>query len=470
MRFAPATFRWIVLVTAFIALCSDASPAGSGVGTIVISSIKTEGNRRTQEYIILRELTFSVGDTLTCKQLEQALKISQDNLMRLSLFHFAVITAHPSTDNTLTDINISLTERWYTWLWPVFEIADRNPNAWLENGDPGRISYGLFFQQENFRGRMERVHLRFKAGYQQQLGLLYEAPYLNRKKTLGAGVMVTLGRERETAIKTLDDRLIYHRNEDFLRWYTGADLFFRYRPGINLSHTLTAQLYGYRFSDTLLSLNPDYAGTDDGKIAIPRLSYLLKADFRDQRGYPLRGWYADALLEWTGILPASDFNYLTLRSSARNHVSLHRRWNLAAGAAIKISTAGTKPWFLNQALGYGRDYVRGYEYKVIDGDNFWITKVNLKYALLDEKIIKLNKIKSRQFNTIPFSVYAGIYADAGQAWTKGKEENASLRRSVLTGAGLGIDFVTYYDKVVRTEFSVNREGQAGFFVHFMAAI
>lgn len=470
MRFAPATFRWIVLVTAIMVLCSDASPAGSETDTIVIASIHTVGNRRTQEYIILRELTFSAGDTLTGKQLEQALKTSQDNLMRLSLFHFADFSVHPSPDSKGTDISISLTERWYTWLWPVFEIADRNPNAWLENGDFRRISYGLFFQQENFRGRMEKLHLRFKAGYQQQLGLLYEAPYLNRKKTLGAGIMVTLGRERETAIKTLEDRLIYHRDEDFLRWYTGADLFLRYRPGIHHSHTLTAQLNRFRFSDTLLSLNPDYAGTGDEKVVIPRLSYLLKADFRDQRGYPLRGWYADALLEWTGILPFSEFNYLTLRSSARKHVPLHGRWNLAAGAAIKISTAGTKPWFLNQAMGYGRDYVRGYEYKVLDGDNFWITKVNLKYALLNEKIVWLNRIKAKQFNTIPFSVHAGVYADAGQVWTKGEEENTGLKRSVLTGAGLGLDFVTYYDKVVRTEFSVNREGQAGFFVHFMAAI
>ena len=38
----------------------------------------------------------------------------------------------------------------------------------------------------------------------------------------------------------------------------------------------------------------------------------------------------------------------------------------------------------------------------------------------------------------------------------------------LYGYGLGIDFVTYYDIVFRVEFSANKFGETGLFLHFNA--
>lgn len=469
MRLVSVAILYVLMAVLLLPLLSL---AGSYClyDTIVISSIKIEGNKKTKDYIVVRELTMNAGDTLSHQELSLQLSISRENLLRLPLFHFVDIRVETMSQSREAAITIQLTERWYTWIWPVFEISDRNFNTWLENGDLTRLSYGLFFQQENFRGRLEKLHLRIKAGYQQQISLLYEAPYLNRTKTLGAGVLVNVARERETAFITRDNSLEYFRHSDFLRKFNEAGLFIRYRPGIYTSHTLTAQLNHYQFSDTLIALNPDYAGIASRETTLPSLTYLMKADHRDQRAYPLSGWYADLLAEWAGFVNQAEFNYLTLRASARIHHPLTERWNLAAGVAGKISTKGNKPWFRNQALGYGRDYVRGYEYQVVDGDNFWLLKANLKYALVPLKIFKAGKIKAAQFNTIPFSMHVGVYADAGKTWPAPNNEINSLQQKLLAGAGLGLDFVTYYDKVMRAEFSVNREGKAGFFLHFMAAI
>ena len=203
---------------------------------------------------------------------------------------------------------------------------------------------------------------------------------------------------------------------------------------------------------------------------MPVAGYQIKADFRDNRAYPLKGWYADALAEGFGIIPGADYNFFTLRTSARLHVPLSTRWNLALGAASKLSSGGLKPFFLNRSLGYDRDYVRGYEYNVIDGDHFWTIKTNLRYAIVPERVVTLHRIKAKQFNTIPYAFYLGLFADAGQAWFGSGDASNQLPGRILSGAGLGLDFVTYYDKVLRAEFSVNREGQTGFFLHFMAAI
>jgi len=55
-------------------------------------------------------------------------------------------------------------------------------------------------------------------------------------------------------------------------------------------------------------------------------------------------------------------------------------------------------------------------------------------------------------------------------WGIRKSPENPLNGKFLAGAGLGVDFVTYYDKVFRVEYTLNAEGESGFFLHFMAAI
>lgn len=448
--------------------CVTAVFAGNPPEKYLIQNIFLEGNLKTKDYIIFRELTFAAGDTLSDKELNLKVDESTENLQRLPLFHFVHLQIIKKSQGI--DIVVEVTERWYTWIWPIFNISDRNFNSWLENGDFSRISYGLFLQHENFRGRLEKLHFLVKLGYQQQVSLLYETPYLNKSKTIGAGLLLNAARDRETGYITQNDKLLFHRSDEFLQKKQNATIFVRYRPQIHLSHTLSLGITHYHFSDTLQNLNPAYSGIEKKEAYIPVAGYQVKADFRDNRAYPLKGWYADALAEGFGIIPGTDYNFFTLRTSARVHVPLSSRWNLALGVASKFSSDGLKPFFLNQSLGYDRDYVRGYEYNVIDGDHFWTFKSNFKYALVPERVATLHRIKAKQFNTIPYAFYLGLFADAGQAWPGSKDATNHLPGQILSGAGLGLDFVTYYDKVFRLEFSINREGQTGLFLHFMAAI
>lgn len=464
--------RWLASLTLILVLSGFSFFSFGQFPTekFVISDIIFKGNKKTKDHIIQRELTFRKGDTLVMEELIDALEKSTENLQRLPLFHFVKTQVDDTLSNEGVTVTIDVSERWYTWLWPIFEISDRNFNSWLENGDLTRLSYGLFLQQENFRGRLEKLHIRAKMGYQQQISLLYEAPYLNRSKTLGAGLQISAARERETGYITESDKLVYYRADKFLRRTNEIAVFARYRPQIHISHTLKLQLTQYNFSDTLINLNPDYSGIADKKTNIPVVGYLMKADFRDRRGYPLKGWYADAEIDGFGLTQKADYNFATLRASARVHIPLTARWNTAFGVATKLSTSGLKPWFLNQALGYKRDYVRGYEYNVIDGDHFWLVKTNVRYAIVPENILKVNRIKAGQFNTIPYAFYLGLFADAGQVWPGQENTSNSLPGKILAGTGIGLDFVTYYDKVLRAEFSMNSEGKAGFSLHFMAAI
>jgi hypothetical protein len=46
------------------------------------------------------------------------------------------------------------------------------------------------------------------------------------------------------------------------------------------------------------------------------------------------------------------------------------------------------------------------------------------------------------------------------------DEDNTLSNSLLWGKGISLDYVTYYDKLLRIEFSVNRLGEKGVFLHF----
>jgi hypothetical protein len=45
-----------------------------------------------------------------------------------------------------------------------------------------------------------------------------------------------------------------------------------------------------------------------------------------------------------------------------------------------------------------------------------------------------------------------------------------LANQLLWGTGLGIDFITYYDLVVRFEYTLNKQGEHGFFINLVAPI
>ena len=75
-----------------------------------------------------------------------------------------------------------------------------------------------------------------------------------------------------------------------------------------------------------------------------------------------------------------------------------------------------------------------------------------------------------KFSTIPYAFYLNVYADGGYAKDDAFKRNNSLNNSFQFGYGAGIDFVTYYDLVFRFEYSFNKLGESGFFLHFTSPI
>ena len=67
-------------------------------------------------------------------------------------------------------------------------------------------------------------------------------------------------------------------------------------------------------------------------------------------------------------------------------------------------------------------------------------------------------------------MYLNIFSDIAYVEDNQFQLNNSLSNELLFGSGIGLDLVTYYDKVLRLEYSMNKMKETGFFVHFIAPI
>ena len=230
---------------------------------ITVSEININGNKITQENIILREIVFAKNNSFSISELESKIKESKYNLINLKLFNFVEI------DYVLTDskakVTINLTERWYIWPYPIFEISERNFNSWWEEfktskyADFSRLNYGLFLNWNNFRGKNEMVQLKIRRGFKEHYLLSYQMPYLNKNKTFGLNTNLQLFRRKKTFYQTIDNDLIYFEEDNK---YTSIDhtinLELLYRKGIDKKHKVKYYYFNSVIADSIRIKNENY--------------------------------------------------------------------------------------------------------------------------------------------------------------------------------------------------------------------
>lgn len=437
---------------------------------VIIDTIIFEGNKATKNYIIFRELTFKPADTIPAFELANELARSRENLLNTSLFNFVTIYDSIISDQEYTHIHLHIhfIERWYLWPFPIFELSDRNFNTWWENKDFNRISYGLLLVKKNMRGRMETLNMLLRFGWDETYQIHYDIPYINQKQTFGAGLGIGFSQNHEVAYKTVDNKQESIRNENdniYKRFYSNFTI--SHRPSLYQTHSLQVSYNYYVFGDTLLKLNPDYSFNGETINEYISLFYRFIADFRDSKTYPLRGMYFEGMLSKSGfnIFKNGNISMMDISGSYRKYWVLNQKFFFNTDWTGKISTSRNQPYFYQKGLGYGREFVRGYELYVIDGQSHLLSKNTLKYNLIPTKTKHIKFIPSEKFSKLHYALYLNWFVDAGYVDDFKNSDGNGLANQVLMGTGLGLDLVTYYDMVFRLEFSVNRESDFGIFFH-----
>jgi len=450
---------------------------GSTSGKVTVGTIELSGNKKTRESIVYRELVLATGDVYSPDEFSKRVNQSRLNLLNTSLFNFVTIDTLLSNESgkpATMNVRISMLERWYIWPVPILQITDRNFNTWWQTRDFTRINYGLDVKWYNFTGRMDELDAIIQFGKNHHFSLAYQNPYIDRNKHIGIGFEGGYKNNRETGYLTQDDKLLFAFVSEGLSTEKYFAINSTYRNSIFTTHQVVAGFRAFSFSDSLMVLNPEYSYSGINEPAFLYLYYKLKVDHRDIKYYPLKGWYADLELNKSGLGFAFEkpVNMAWAKTTTRFYAQLAKRWYSGISFIGKVSSGAWQPYFQIQGLGYGRDYVRGYEYNVIDGKHFGVVRTNIKFALVPEHTHNIGFIPTPKFGLIHYAFYLTAFADAGYVWQPQwvGQFNNMLPDTLLASAGLGVDLVTYYDKVVRIEYAINKSGKSGIFIHFIAGI
>ena len=437
--------------------------------SVVVKEFKIIGNKTTHESIIIREIPVNVYDTIPAENLKDKLDWIKSNLLNTSLFNFVTVEPVYFDDQNIS-IFITVEERWYWWPIPIFEIQETNFNTWWLDKNFNRVNYGMSVSKENFRGRKERLSFLLQNGYTEKAGVKYSIPYINKKKTNGISVMFSYSRNREISYDVSNNvRDFYRSNKEYVQKEIKSSVGYEFRPRLYNKHNFNFDYTDVSVADSVLNFNENYLINNNDQMRYFSAKYSFKWDRRNVKNYPTVGSYLDFKLFKHGVGVLSDVNSFYLTSHYKKFWQLSNNLYFASSAKTKF-TIQEAPYYLLNGFAFGNDLVRGYELYVINADNYGLTKFQLRYSLLKDKVFNVNAIRFEKFNKIPLNIYLGAYFDAGYAGLKNNEQKNSLSNTSLYGGGVSLDFVSYYDLVLRVEYSINRMNEKGLFLHFIAPI
>jgi outer membrane protein assembly factor BamA len=461
------TFSWPGWCQPDTTLQVQAVPDTAVNSILRVNRVLIIGNKVTRERIILRELSLQPGDTVSTRRLQDILIRDRSKIYNLRLFQTVVVRTIPA-DPDMVDILIEVTERWYTFPQPIFELSDRNFNDWWVNygHDWKRVNYGLRLYRNNFRGLNEYVRFTAQFGYNRRFALLYRVPNLGKTQKHGVAFEVDYGEPKNLAFRTVDHVPEFLENSTSLRKSLGFIGSYSYRRSFYVTHSVYFEYRNAQVADTVISRNENYLAEGGTQQMYSAVSYAFNSDHRDVIAYPLKGFHFNGFISKTGLTPADDINMLELNALFAQHYSLGRGLYLSNFTSGYLSTPAEQPYSVYNALGYRRQFIRGYETYLVEGPRFMLNKTTLKWKIFSRSW-SIDDSPIEQFSHFPVAIYLKVYYDFGYVENypdyESLERNTRLSDRWLQGTGVGIDLVTLYDNVFRFEYTFTQQGRTGFF-------
>ncbi|MCP3931001.1 MAG: BamA/TamA family outer membrane protein [Bacteroidetes bacterium] len=438
---------------------------------ICINGITIEGNKKTREEVILRELLFKADDRIPDSLFNHQLEKSRQLIMNTNLFNEVKITLE-EIETDFVEIHILVVETWYVYPVPIFELIDRNFNVWWveQNRSLQRLNLGIEFIHLNFSGRNDKLKINAKYGYTRSYSLKYSLPFLNRAQTWGIFADISFNRKREVNYNSVNNKQLFHKDPDgnFIYQSFGADLGFVYRPGHHLRHNVRLRYQQNHIADIVANeLNPDYFLNGRKCQRAFSLYYLFSYDFRDLHAYPVEGNLFTLEIKKEGLGILKERNGLTTNANYDHYFSLTPSWSTGFQFSSKLSLVRKQQAFNDyKAFGFGRNNLYGYEYYVVNGMDMALLKAFIRFRII-EKELKFGKlVPVKAFRKMPVSVYLNLNQGTGVLNDPFAGETNPFSNRMLYGGGLGIDVVMYHDMVFRLQYSYNHLWEHGLFLHF----
>ncbi len=461
-----------IIIFFFIIICSNAKSQKTdsiltniGSKKYIIRNIKVLNNKQTKEKIILNELDFTADTEIDSTEISKLLTQNHQNISNLSLFNFVYIDYNIS-ENKYLDLTITVEERWYLVPEMSFEIEEQNLNHWIHNIDYHYVSFGAGLVKYNFRGLNEKLLLFFIYGYKNSLHINYLHIKLDKKHKHLLGFYLNYQQQHSIDYTTFNNQALgITLDSDNAKLYFDAILSYKYRKNIYENLTFFLKYNFQSINDTIFLLNPLYYNLQK-KINYISLMSEYEYSNLDNKIYPTYGEYVKiSFLKIANLTRKDNVNLFNLRLTFKKLIKLSDIFFY--GNQIIVFFSNPKNISYNFFYSLRREYyIRGFEHYTITGSQYLLQQNSIRYKLIADKILYLKFIPFRKFNKIPLSLYLSAHSDFGYVKDFTKmylTNNNDLNNRLLYGYGLGIDFSTYYDKVLRIEYSFNNFYEHGIF-------
>ena len=433
---------------------------------IVIDSIQISGNKRTKNKILLREIGFTIGDSILISNKVESINKIQKRLLDTGLFNEVKVDVQ---DEKGTNLMIHVIENWYIYPKPFFLLADRNFNVWWneQNRDLKRVNYGARLSHINFTGNRDPLKLFLQWGYTRSVEAQYSLPYLNKNQTFGSAAFIFYSEKKETGYITINNKTVFGSNENeeviLKRFRTG--LRFNFRPKLFGYHAANIEFHHNRGSDYLTQeLNPDYFGDGKKGIRFFMIDYDLKFDKRVFQLYPEKGYFFEFNIKKEGLAIFKDFNNLSTFIEFQHYQPITNKLTSAIRFKAKANLIRNKVSFANNTgLGYWDDAIRGYELYVQDGTDFLLWKSSLRYQLFKRTFDLEKWMPLYQFKKMSVQISLAANFDAGFVNEPTYKATNTFNNIVLTGGGPGVDIILFNNFLINLEYSFNHIAESGFY-------
>lgn len=464
---------------------------------IIISNIEIKGNDKTKSRIILRELDFTVGDSLatlpshksfismgtkrislndTTSELNHIIRYSRENLINTNLFLTVDLILEQTRDRHYK-LKINLQERWYVWALPVITVDAPNINEWLTNKDKDQLNKGIFFGHKNLWGLSHQMWAVAYGGSSTRLGMGYTIPWIGKGEKIGLSTAVdyqsnavveygSVGNERQ---------MLYEKNSSStLAFKTKLTM----RPNLYTYTNIKLDVLYKHISDSLYSLSPNFLPDTAQSILTSELYLDYIYDSRNNKSYPLKGQYLKGFVKKTGLgFVTHDVDYFFYGIDFHFYQTISKKLYVAQMVKAVSSTTDNLSYDYMLNMTSGENFLRGFDHYALRGEKMYYFRGNVKYELI-EPAVRRPKFASpdSKFLNIQYALYFNIFSDAGFVRNYEASHNPALtninplNNKGLYSWGAGLDLVSYYNMVIRFEYAFTSENSHGFFIGFKAPI
>ena len=396
--------------------------------SLIVDSIYIKGTETTKNYIVEKELTFSLGDTLT----PEVAKYNKERIYSLGIFNH--VDVYPITLDKKNIVIISVEEGWYIYPVPFVELRD---NDWK------KLSYGAILVVKNFQGKNETLSLSGALGYNPFLRLRYVDPYFIKDEN----ILINLTANYGTVANKSNIAALLYRGEFDQKFISGSvEIGKRFGLFNRLSLTL-----GYTYVETPVYVK-GISASDSRIDHSPSIAAAYSYDTRDLAQFPKSGLLGAASIEFKG-LGVDGINYQILRFDFREYMKLigdlHGKWRLTT----RLTGGKLIPYYDLSYIGFD-ERIRGHYSEQLEGNNYYIGSLELYYPLLKDINIDLNFIPiiPKELLSYRVALYTEVFGDVGTTKFRGE---TLLMNDLRSGYGGGITLLILPYNVVRLEVGLD---------------